>query len=1018
MTDLDNAVAVVGLALRVPGAGDPETFWDGLVEGVVHLPAAGTDQGSGGTGAPSGPLRAGQIERFAEFDAELFGMSPAQAAVTDPQHRVLTELVWEALEDAGVEPGAGTDRVGVFAGCGPDAYLHANVLTDERLARVHGREQLQIGNSRDFLATAISYRLGLTGPSMTVQTACSTSLVAVHQAVRSLLTYECDIAVAGGVTVHPVDRPVYEYAEGGIVSPDGRCRTFTEGSLGTVPSSGAGIVVLRRATEVAGRHAGSARAHIVGSAVNNDGADRMSLVAPSPRGQADVIREALESAGLTAGDVGYVETHGTGTVLGDRIELEALAEVYGADASHVPCALGALKPNIGHCDTAAGVVGLIKTVLAVERGTVPPVATQPGDGPDVELGSSRFFLPRKAEPWGEDVPRHAAVSSFGLGGTNAHIVLAPASAPPAPSIAQHGRPGTAVLSAGSINALQEKARSLAQWLQGPGADSSLTDMLATLAYGRRTLGTRWAAALPAEENTAREQLLTGLNTLAAGGRGRTAAPQPAVAALLPGQGVSLAGAGMQYAAGDDAYRADFSELCAKVSAVGGPELSDFAHWPADDPRLADTAVVQPLLFVLSTAGLRLIERHGLRPTVLLGHSVGELAAAAHARIFALDDAVAAVVERGRLMAGAPRGAMVAVRADESTARRLAEGLALDVCGLNAPDNTVVGGEPEAVGELERRCREQGISVSRLATSRAFHSRTMTAAADAFERFLDRFTLCAPAPGLTVVSNLTGDVLTAEQATDPAYWARQLRSTVRLDDALRTVLAAEPDVLLGVHRGRTLSNLARQSARRLGADPLVTDLLGDGSRDEATAVRDTLAQLWTAGCAVDLGIANGRAAVRLPGYPFAATRHWVEPVARTVATEPGGTPGLDVPDAPEPHGRLPQPPVGHTPADGAEGAAGATAVVAGLWQSAFGGEPLRPEDNFFTLGGTSLQAAQLITVVNNELLLAMRLQDLYENSSLGDFTARTEELIAERDDDELLRLLDEIENGGGIPEEDV
>jgi acyl transferase domain-containing protein len=1020
MTDLDNAVAVVGLALRVPGAGDPETFWAGLVEGRVGLPSAGTAQDPNGSGAPAGTLRAGQIERFTEFDAELFGMSAAQAAVTDPQHRVLTELVWEALEDAGVDPGADAGRVGVFAGCGPDAYLHANVLTDPRLAQVHGQEQLQIGNSRDFLATAISYRLGLTGPSMTVQTACSTSLVAVHQAVRSLLTYECDIAVAGGVTVHPVEQPTYEYTEGGIVSPDGRCRTFTEGSLGTVPSSGAGIVVLRRAADVEGRHAGSARAHIVGSAVNNDGADRMSLVAPSPRGQADVIREALESAGLTAGDIGYVESHGTGTVLGDRIELAALAEVYGADATQVPCALGAVKPNIGHCDTAAGVVGLIKTVLAVERGTVPPVAAQPGDGPDVELGSPRFFIPRKAKPWGEDIPQHAAVSSFGLGGTNAHIVLAPASAPPTPSATQDSRPGTAVLSAGTSNALRNKARSLAQWLQGPGADTPLTDLLATLAHGRRTLGARWATALPAEETAAREQLLTGLNALAEGGPSRTAAARPKVAALLPGQGVSLAGAGMQYAAADDAFRADFSELCAKVSDAGGPDLGTFGHWPADDPRLTDTAVVQPVLFVLSTVGLRLLERRGIRPTVLLGHSVGELAAAAHAGIFALDDAVAAVVERGRLMASAPQGAMVAVRADESTAVRITEGLPLDVCGLNAPDNTVVGGDPDAVGELEQRCREQGIPVTRLITSRAFHSRSMTAASDEFARFLGRLTLRPPAPGLTVVSNLTGAALTDEQATDPSYWARHLRSTVRLDDALHTLLAAEPEVLLGVHRGRTLTNLARQTARRQGSDPLVTDLLGDGSGDEPTAVRDTLAQLWTAGCAVDLGIADGRAAVRLPGYPFAGTRHWVEPVTRPVAAEAERTPFRDVPDTPEAHGQLPQPPADHAPGTdaGQAEAEGAAAVIAGIWQSSFGGEPLRSEDNFFSLGGTSLQAAQLITVVNNELVLAMRLQDLYENSSLGDFTARAEALTTERDDDELLRLLDEIENGGGILEEEA
>ncbi|MER7991166.1 beta-ketoacyl synthase N-terminal-like domain-containing protein [Streptomyces noursei] len=1015
MTDMDNAVAVVGLALRVPGSADPETFWSGLADGQVSLPAARN------AAEADGPLQAGQIDRLAEFDAELFGMSPAQAAVTDPQHRVLTELVWQALEDAGIDPGATTDRVGVFAGCGPDAYLHANVLTDEQLVRVHGQEQLQLGNSRDFLTTAISYRLGLTGPSMTVQTACSTSLVAVHQAVRSLLTYECDIAVAGGVTIHPVERPTYEFTEGGIVSPDGRCRPFTEGSLGTVPSSGAGVVVLRRAADLDERGASGVRAHIVGSAVNNDGADRMSLVAPSPRGQADVIREALESAGLAAADIGYVETHGTGTVLGDQIELAALAEVYGDHGGELPCALGAVKPNIGHCDTAAGVLGLIKTVLAVQERTVPPIPGQPGDGPDVALGSPRFFIPRKAEPWGDELPRHAAVSSFGLGGTNAHVIVAPARcapipAAPTPSETSGERLGIAVLSAATDNALRDKARALAHWLQqGGGADVPLADVLATLRHGRRPLDRRWAVALPADESAARGRLRTELLALAEQGQARGAVTQPTVAALLPGQGVSLAGVGTAYAAVDAEFRTDLSELSAMVSAAGGPDLSAFGEWSADDPRLMDTAVVQPLLFVLGTAALRLLERHAVRPALLLGHSVGELTAAAYAGVFTPDEAAAAVVARGRLMAGAPQGAMVAVRADESTALGLAERLPVDVCGLNAHDNTVLGGAPDAVAELEQRCRTRGVEVTRLATTRAFHSRAMTSAAEEFARFLDRFTLRAPKPDLTVVSNLTGLPLTDEQATDPGYWGRQLRSTVRLDEALGTLLNMGPDVVLGVQRGKTMTNLARQAARRQDRTPLITDLLGDGKQAEPVAVQDALAQLWTAGCSPELDIPSPRTAVRLPAYPFADTRHWVE----AVVTEPRErrAPEVDVPDGQEDLDPRPQAEDEPPAALADVGGDGTPAVIASLWHSAFGGAPLRLEDNFFALGGTSLQAAQLITVINNDLLLNMRLQDLYENSSLGEFVARAEALVDERDDDELLRLLDELENGSG-PEGDV
>ena len=452
--------------------GRPGEFWSALVAGRVTLPSASasatastvrtepvaredhdrrpgvaqtdrpdsgqTDRPDSGqtdrpdSGRPTGPtgqtdrLGAGQIDRFAQFDAELFRMPPAHAAATDPQHRVLTELVWEALEDAGIDTERTRDRVGIFAGCGTDTYLHDHVLTSEQTVRALGREQISLGNSRDYLATGVASRLGFTGPAVTVQSACSTSLVAVHQAVRSLLTYECDIAVAGAVSIHPEQDPVYTHAEGGITSPDGRCRAFTQGSRGTVPSSGGAVVVLRRVADMAAGE--RVRGRIVGSAVNNDGADRMSLAAPSPRGQAEVLREALDIAGLPASGVGFVETHGTGTALGDQIELAALAEVYGTAPR---LALGAVKANIGHCDTASGVIGLIKAVLAMEHRMLPPTPSQPGDGPDADLGAAGFFLPRRCEPWPADLPTRTAVSSFGLGGTNAHVVLEPAHPAPA-----------------------------------------------------------------------------------------------------------------------------------------------------------------------------------------------------------------------------------------------------------------------------------------------------------------------------------------------------------------------------------------------------------------------------------------------------------------------------------------------------------------------------------------------------------------------------------------------------------
>ncbi|KPC60634.1 type I polyketide synthase [Streptomyces chattanoogensis] len=999
MGEFDNAVAVVGLAVRVPGAADAEAFWQMINDGTVGLPAARTDGESA-----EHRLRAGQIDRFAEFDAELFGVLPAHAAATDPQHRVLTELAWQALEDAGLDTQRSDSRVGVFAGCGPDTYLHTNVLSDEQVTRSLGPEQIQLGNSRDFLATALSYRMGFTGPSITVQTACSTSLVAVHQAVRSLLTYECDIAIAGGVTIHPTADPEYVYTEGGITSPDGRCRAFTEGSRGTVPSSGAGVVVLRRAADLddAGH---STRALIVGSAVNNDGAERMSLVAPSPRGQAEVIEEALATAGLSAADIALVETHGTGTGLGDQVELAALAEVYGSAVEAEPCALTAVKANIGHCDTAAGVIGLIKTVLALDEGVIAPTPSQPGDGPDVDLGSRRFFLPRRAAPWAPGRPRRAAVSSFGLGGTNAHVVLAAAER--APAIPAPAGSGVAVLSAADGRALSEQARRLADWLDGPGARVPVADVLGTLWHGRRQLRHRWATALPAQESAARALLRAKLKEASGPGAGTAGSEQPVTAVLLPGQGVALAGVGEKLRTVDAEFAADLAMLREAVRRAGGPDLRSSGAWTADDPRLLDTSVVQPLLFTLGLAALRLLERRGVRPGVLLGHSVGELTAAAHAGVFAVEDAAAAVVRRGRLMADAPAGAMLAVQAGESVALEIADGLPLDVCGLNAPDNTVLGGEPHAVATLEARCREKGITATRLATSRAFHSRAMVQAAESFTEFLRNVPLAKPE--LSVISNLTGHELAPGQATDPAYWGEQLRSTVRLDDAMRTLTDAAPSVVLGLHRGRTMTNLLRQTARRAGRSPLVTDLFGTQESGEALACEDAMAQLWTAGCTVRFGMARPARPAALPTYPFAPDRHWIDAVERIPPTDAVPRRNTD---------RNPRPgaPAEATAGEpGAAPGAGVGETVAEVWQHTFGGAPLRPDDNFFTLGGTSLQAAHLVTVINDKLLLDTRLQDLYQFSSLGEFTGRIEQLTSDRDDEELLRLLDELEAENGTPD---
>ncbi len=966
-------VAVVGMALRVPGAADPDVFWDNLMAGRVFLPIELDD----------GAFGVGRIERTAEFDAALFGLSPAQATVTDPQHRVATELVWQALEDAGIDTKRDPGRVGLFLGCGNTGYREKYVAADPQLSQVVGAQQISVGNDKDFLATGIAYRLGFTGPSVTVQTACSTSLVAVHLAARSLLTYECDIAIAGGVTIQMPPEASYVYQEGNVLSADGCCRPFTKGSRGSVASNGAGIVVLRR-TEEAG---GAARAVIAGSAVNNDGADRMSLTAPSPLGQSAVIREALGAAGLEPGDIGFVEAHGTGTELGDQVELDALAEAYG-DASE-PCAIGALKAGIGHTDTASGVVGLIKAVLAVEHDRLPPTPSQPGDGVDADLRSARFSLPREASPWPGRGGRYAGVSSFGLGGTNVHVIVAQPPPEPAPSPSWAG-PGLAVLSAADPEALTRTASALAAHLRS--AEPPLGEVLGTLWHGRRHLPYRWTFPVPAaEEPVAREGLAEALARL---DRPRRAVRDPLVAVLLPGQGVKVAGAGARLAAADGAFARDWDASRAQVRQAGGPDLRECADWPDDDPRLLDTAIVQPLLFTVEIALLQSLERRGVEPSALLGHSVGELVAATWAGVFTVAEGAAAVVERGRLMGQAPRGAMVALRTDERTATELAEGLPLDVSAVNAVDDVVLGGDEEAVADVERRAAERGIATTRLATGHAFHTRAMAQAADEFAGFLR--TIDLRPPRMVVLSNVTGEPLTPDQATDPAYWAGQLAGTARLGEALDALLEFEPDLVLEAGPGRSLTGQLRRDARRTGREVVAVPVLGGGGNEEEVHLA-ALGNAWAAGSVLRPPMPAPTGAVRLPGYVFADTRFWAGP-----ATEPGTYEGASAPVAEE-----------SAPPEAEE----TTTLLAEIWQESFGGPSINPEDNFFELGGTSLQAAQLLSVINDRLVLGVRLRDLYTYSSFGEFASRVEQLILERDDSELLRLLAEIEAGEGEQELD-
>ena len=874
------AVAVIGMAGRFPGAAGVDEFWDNLCRGVEsisffshqELAAAGVEPEL--LQNPDYVRAKGVLRGADEFDAAFFGMSRREAEITDPQQRVFLETVSEALEDAGLDPARYPGRVGVFAGTGLNTYLLANLAPHPDIRSAVGGYQLCVANDKDFMPTRVSYKLDLRGPSVAVQTACSTSLVAVHLACKSLLDGECEVACAGGVTISFPQEAGYLYQEGGIASPDGHCRAFDERAQGTTFGNGAGVVVLQRLdAAIAGGF--RVRAVIKGSAINNDGAAKVGYTAPSIEGQSRVIAAAQTAAGCAAADITYVETHGTGTALGDPIEVAALHQVFGAAAGQGSCALGSIKSNVGHLDTAAGVAGLIKTVLALEKRQIPPSLHFERPNPRIDFASGPFYVNTELREWSPPaLPRRAGVSSFGIGGTNAHVVLeeAPATEPPEPSRSWQLLP----LSARSAAGLDTAARNLARHLESH-PEVALPDVAFTLQIGRRVFRHRRVVRCPNRDEA--------IAALRGGDAGRVLdglqdrGDRP-VAFLFPGQGAQHVNMGRELLA-EPAFRGELAACAEVLHPLLERDLLEVLYPPPGGEETArellrQTRFAQPALFVVEYALAKLWMSWGVLPQALLGHSVGEYVAACLGGVFSLPDALRLLAVRGRLMDALPGGTMLAVAASVDDVAPLLESEDLCVAAVNEPGRVVVAGPPAAVAALEARLARRHTACRRLETSHAFHSPTVEPLMEPFRRELERVALSPPA--IPWVSTLTGTWITAGEAQDPGYWARQMRGTVRFLDAAAVLLAEPERILLEVGPGRTLAGFARRHPARAEGQSVVASLAAaDGDGDQAALV-EALGRLWLAGAAIDwAGFHAGERRRRcpLPTYPFERQRFWIE-----------------------------------------------------------------------------------------------------------------------------------------------
>ena len=946
----DTDIAVVGMAGRFPGARNIEEYWNNLRSGVESLTTFSDEELVAAGVSPALLSNPNYVKRGAVFpdmemfDAPFFGFSPRDASIMDPQHRHFLECAWEALEDAGHVPGRFPGAIGVFGGSGHNAYMPYNLMTNPKLMQAVGFFLVRhTGNDKDFLTTRVSYLLNLRGPSVNVQTACSTSLVAIHTAVQSLLNRECDMALAGGVTIELPHRHGYLYHEGEILSPDGHCHAFDANSKGTVFGSAAGVVVLRRLADALqdGDHI---HAVIKGSAINNDGSGKMGYLAPSVDGQAQAIAEALALANVSPESISYVETHGTGTPVGDPIEIAALTQAFrqGTQARGF-CGVGSVKTNIGHTDTAAGVASFIKVALAMQHRELPASLHFDSPNPACEFDQSPFYVNAALKPWlpSAGMPRRAGVSSLGVGGTNAHIILeeAPSREPSGPSRDHQ----VLVLSAKTASALEANTAALAAHLNSH-PDISLADVAYTLQVGREAMAQRRVVVCSSVSQAAQalascqgsnaacslalkpdgvvasrrhspsydssSRLASGLD---GGAIKRHLSPDTTLAHLDPQQLFSdtapdggrevvfmFAGGGAQYPgmgsglySSEPVFRSAVDE-CLQLLSLH--ERADFRSllFPAAGQEesvaqaLRRPSLALPCLLTIQYAQAKLWISWGLHPSAMIGHSMGEYTAAHLAGVFSLEDALRLVALRGRLFETLPEGAMLSVPLPEAELVALM-GPELSVAAVNGPHLTVASGPVAAIEALQQTLSEREIEAARVRISVAAHSSMLEPILQEFAQFFRRIAMKPPT--VPLISNVSGQWMTPEQATDPQYWVGHLRQTVRFSDGLQTLLEDKTRLLLEVGPGRTLASFARQHPARSPQQPVLNSMRHQDEQvaDQAFAL-GVVGRLWAAGAAVDWDLFRGpemRLRLSLPTYRFDHQRHWVEP-GRSLTLQPEPT----------------------------------------------------------------------------------------------------------------------------------
>jgi len=995
-----NEIAIIGMVGRFPGAQDLDQFWQNLRSGVESIHFY-TDEELLGLGASleiisdTKYIKAGGIlEGVDMFDAPFFGFTPREAEITDPQHRLFLTCAWEALEHAGYDAEQYSGSIGVYAGVAKSAYIF-NLYSQRGLIRNVGVFQAMIGNDKDHAPTRVSYKLNLRGPSVNVQTACSTSLVAVHIACQSLLYGECDMALAGGCAISGPYQGVYYREEDSIESPDGHCRAFDAKAQGTVGGSGLGVVVLKRLQDAIA-DGDTIHALIKGSAVNNDGALKVGYTAPSVEGQSQVIAEALAVAQVEPDTITYVETHGTGTTLGDPIEIAALTKAFkqGTERRNF-CAIGSVKTNIGHLDAAAGIASLIKVVLMLKQREIPPSLHFEQPNPQIDFAGSPFYVNTSLRDWPQESgPRRAGVSSFGIGGTNAHVIVEESAIRQASGPSRTGQ--LILLSAKTANALESVTDNLLKYFtQQPPTD--LADIAFTLQAGRRAFKYRRmfvCSDLEDAVNVLKSRDAARLHTTAQELKDRP------IAFMFPGQGAQYARMGGELYRGEEMFRHQV-DMCAEIARqslnIDIRELlyPDREREMEANDQLRETQFAQPSLFITEYALAMQLMEWGVRPQAMIGHSVGEYVCACLAGVLSLEDAMRLVTLRGRIVQEATPGAMLSVTlSGEDLRAMLDEDLSL--AAVNAPERYVISGQATAISRFQERLTERNITSTLLRTSHAFHSHLMDPILEAFTTQVRK--IKTNPPSIPYISNVTGTWMAPADALDPEYWARHLRQTVQFAAGVQELLKDSDRILLEVGPGRALSTLAKQQFGKAGDTVALSSL--PHPRDQQTDsafVLNTIGRLWLAGTAIDWSrfhASEGRLRAPLPTYPFELRSYWVSMGGKdrnAGATQTG--PLMEAFPSDQEVGAsfslYSRPNLSNTyiaPRNDIEQS------IAAILQEILGIELVGVHDDFFELGGDSLRAIQLITRLRDAYGIAPPVRMLFESPTTARLAIAFEELL--------------------------